>query len=87
MQQSLCEARYRLSLALEEQKRLRLEIKELREYISLFQEKPDLKKRDAEIYTRFKNGETVTQLSGNYGLSKETVKCICGREEFREKKR
>lgn len=87
MVQSLAEARHRLSVALQEQKDLRNEIQELRRYIGLFQEKPHLGKRNAEIYTRFKRGESVIELAGQYGLSKGTVQYICDRAAYQEKKK
>lgn len=87
MPQSLAEATHRLRIALQEQKSLRNEIKELRQYIGLFQKKPDLEARNAEIYAQFKKGESVTELATQYGLSKGTVQYICDRAAFREKKK
>lgn len=73
-------------MALKEQKKLVAEIKELRLYIGLFQEKPDLDSRNKEIYARFKKGEAVTDLATQYGLSRGTIQCICDRAAFQEKK-
>lgn len=87
MVQSLAEARHRLSVALQEQKNLRNEIQELRRYIGLFQKKPDLGKRNAEIYARFEKGESVIELAGQYGLSKGTVQYICDRGDFQKKEK
>ncbi|TXJ28267.1 MAG: hypothetical protein E6Q24_05660 [Chitinophagaceae bacterium] len=86
MPQTLSEARYRLAMALQEQKKLIAEIKELRQYIGLLREKPDLDRRNKEIYARFKKGESATDLAGQYGLSKSTVQYICDRAAFQEKK-
>jgi|GEM_PF-3297934 len=86
MSQSLAEVKYRLAVALQEQKKLTNEIDELRQYIGLFQEKLDLNKRNADIYCRFKNGVSITDIAGQYGLSKSTVKYICDRARFQERK-
>ncbi|NCT73970.1 MAG: hypothetical protein GXC78_05525 [Chitinophagaceae bacterium] len=87
MYRSLSEAKAQLILALQEQKKLQKEIKELRQYINAFEEKPDLDKRNREIYTGFKEGKTLHDLAVHWGISKERVKYICDRCSFQEKKK
>lgn len=84
---SLAEARFRLATALEEKKTLAREIKELRDFIRMFQKKPDLAQRNHEIYARAKKGVSVTDLAGQFGLSKDRIKIICGRLRYKEQKK
>ena len=83
---SLSEAKLRLSSALHVQKRLRNEIKELRKYIAFFESKPDLDKRNSEIFRKFKNGESVEELAIEYSLSKDRIDTICKRLAYKEKR-
>lgn len=87
MPRSLSEAKIQLAIALEEQKMLQKKIKELRQYINTFEEKPDLDKRNREIYARFKEGESLLDLAAHWGISKARVKYICDRCSFQEKKK
>lgn len=84
---SLSEAKLRLSDALQAQKSLRNEIKELRKYIAIFESKPDLDKRNSEIFKKFKNGESIEELAIEYSLSKDRIDTICKRHAYKEKKK
>lgn len=84
---SLSEAKLRLSGALQAQKSLRNEIRELRNYIALFEIKPDLDKRNSEIFKKFKNGESIEELAIEYSLSKDRIDTICKRISYKEKKK
>lgn len=87
MIQSLAEAKAQLFVALQKQRALIAEIKTLRQYINLFEEKPNLEKRNKEMYNLYKQGASHKDLSLKFSLSKDTVQSICKRQAYREQKK
>ncbi|HEY5461812.1 MAG TPA: hypothetical protein VIJ95_01030 [Hanamia sp.] len=83
----LDEAKYKLLLAREHQKKLRVEIAALKEIIIGYGVEPDqqfaeLKERNNEIYKLYKEEMPFTTIAKKYNLSPTRIAAICHRIDY-----